>query len=191
MPITTQTPATREKLLAAAIRLFAEKGPAEASTAEISKAAGVATGTLFNHFSSKTELIEAVYFELKSQVAEQALGQAGGANDPRILLRGVWTAYIRWALEHPAEHSVLGKLKTFTGLSAAARARAEEAIAFAVAALARSLEEEGLKRVPLELAGKLFTSAAEATIEHLSSEGRFDPQVADISFNIFWDGLKA
>lgn len=186
----TSIPATREKLLQAAIQLFAEKGAAEATTAEVSQKAGVATGTLFNYFPSKIALIEAVYLDLKHAVAEEARSQADLDAEPVTLLRGVWTAYIRWALDHPAEHSVLSKLKTYSGLSPETRAKAEEAFDFAIAAMARSLEEGGLKPVPLELAGALFGANADATIEFLSARGGYDSEITDLVFQLLWDGLE-
>ena len=52
----------RDKILQAALELFAEQGFRGTSTAQIAKHAGVATGTLFHHFESK----EALYLELLS-----------------------------------------------------------------------------------------------------------------------------
>jgi AcrR family transcriptional regulator len=53
-------PATREKILDAALRRFSEKGYLGATTREIALEAGVAEVTLFRHFSSKEALFEAV-----------------------------------------------------------------------------------------------------------------------------------
>ncbi len=46
-----------ERLIAAAANLFAEKGFAYTTTAEVSDSAGVAAGTLYLYFSSKDELL--------------------------------------------------------------------------------------------------------------------------------------
>ncbi|MBU0485701.1 MAG: TetR/AcrR family transcriptional regulator [Proteobacteria bacterium] len=43
----------REKIIKAAAMLFAEKGFEETTTRDIAKAAGLATGTMFNYFPSK------------------------------------------------------------------------------------------------------------------------------------------
>lgn len=57
----TVPPARKEIILAAAARLFAEKGFAEVSTAEVAELAGVAHGTLFYHFKNKEGILLAVY----------------------------------------------------------------------------------------------------------------------------------
>ena len=51
---------TKERILAAALRLFREKGLEGTTTKEISKKAGIAEGTLFNYFKTKEDL--ALYF---------------------------------------------------------------------------------------------------------------------------------
>ena len=49
----------RERIIAAAIEVFAERG-LEASTAEIAQRAGVGEATLFRRFPSKDDLIQAI-----------------------------------------------------------------------------------------------------------------------------------
>jgi AcrR family transcriptional regulator len=51
---------TKQKILAAALELFREKGLEGTTTREISKRAGIAEGTLFNYFKTKEDL--ALYF---------------------------------------------------------------------------------------------------------------------------------
>jgi AcrR family transcriptional regulator len=51
---------TKQAILAAALKLFAEKGFYRTSTRAISRKAGIAEGTLFNYFETKEDL--ALYF---------------------------------------------------------------------------------------------------------------------------------
>ena len=51
---------TKQAILAAALKLFAEKGFYSTSTRAISRKAGIAEGTLFNYFETKEDL--ALYF---------------------------------------------------------------------------------------------------------------------------------
>jgi len=50
----------RARLLEAARRLFAERGYAATTTADLARAAGMAEGTVFHHFGSKDALLAAV-----------------------------------------------------------------------------------------------------------------------------------
>lgn len=51
---------TRQRILAAALKLFGAKGYAGTSTRAIAREAGVAEGTIFHYFSSKYELLRCV-----------------------------------------------------------------------------------------------------------------------------------
>jgi len=59
----------RQEILAAALRLFAEKGFHHVSMQEIAAAAEFGTGTLYHFFSSKEDL----FFELLAATAEESL----------------------------------------------------------------------------------------------------------------------
>lgn len=50
----------REKILDAALQLFATEGIAATGTRQIAEAAGVASGSVFYHFESKDDLVDAV-----------------------------------------------------------------------------------------------------------------------------------
>lgn len=72
---------TRERLLSAATRLFAERGLHGVTSHEIARAAGVAAGTFYLHFRDKTDAYRHIVFhameDLQARV-QQALGEAGG-----------------------------------------------------------------------------------------------------------------
>ncbi|MET7338949.1 helix-turn-helix domain-containing protein [Nonomuraea sp. NPDC005650] len=61
----------RKKILAAARAQITERGP-DAGMDEIAAAAGVAVGTLYRHFPTKTDLVAAVIAEFMDQVAADA-----------------------------------------------------------------------------------------------------------------------
>jgi AcrR family transcriptional regulator len=59
-PATTTVP-TRDRIVEAALRLFAERGTTAVSMRELADAAGVTVPGLYYHFDSKAELIREVY----------------------------------------------------------------------------------------------------------------------------------
>jgi AcrR family transcriptional regulator len=59
----------RQAVLDTALRLFVEQGFHSTSTASIAKHAGVATGTLFHHFSSKNTLMDQLFLSIKQEFA--------------------------------------------------------------------------------------------------------------------------
>ncbi|OBZ55045.1 TetR family transcriptional regulator, partial [Bacillus cereus] len=50
----------QQRIIETTIKLFAEKGYANTSTAEIAKVAGVSEGTIFKHYGKKDQLLLSV-----------------------------------------------------------------------------------------------------------------------------------
>ncbi|MCL2229175.1 MAG: TetR/AcrR family transcriptional regulator [Firmicutes bacterium] len=62
--------ATRDKIVYAAIALFAEKGFAGTSIRDISEGAGVAVGLVYQHYKSKEEIHDAIVAEANAELKE-------------------------------------------------------------------------------------------------------------------------
>src|SRR3989442_11977961 len=79
MRVTAQTKAaTRETILRTAKRLFAENGYEATRTRDIAKAAGIASGTLFNYFQAKEAIVACLASEAIAESlvdAKSALGE--------------------------------------------------------------------------------------------------------------------
>jgi len=85
----------RNAILNTAIRLFAERGLTAAPTSEISKQAGVAEGTLFTYFKTKDDLINALYREIKLELADAMMSDFPRKKNVRTRLQvfalaGLW-----------------------------------------------------------------------------------------------------
>jgi len=90
----------RNAILDAATHLFAERGLTAAPTSEISKQAGVAEGTLFTYFKTRTDLINALYREIKLELADAMMSDFPGRRG-WYRLRHVWDRYVNWGIANP------------------------------------------------------------------------------------------
>ena len=98
--------ANRDRLLAAAADEFARLGLAGANIDEISLAAGLAKGTVYNHFPSKEALFLSVVEQACALAAEGAEDLPPEAST-RERLRAVLDSDVAWAREHEAFARVL------------------------------------------------------------------------------------
>jgi AcrR family transcriptional regulator len=77
----------REQLLDRAATLFAERGYARATTAELAKAAGVTEPIIYRHFDSKRDLFIALIERTGRETIERWEADLAGASDPAERLR--------------------------------------------------------------------------------------------------------
>lgn len=92
-----QAELTRAVILDAALRLFAEQGFAATSIRDIAAAAGLREGSLYYHFDSKAELLEALFDEL---------GPGSGSDRVRARFGDEWLAKPRALLQALAREIV-------------------------------------------------------------------------------------
>src|SRR5882672_9607253 len=100
----------RNAILNAAIEVFAERGLG-AATSAISGTAGVAEGTLFTYFKTKDKLINALYREIKLELADAMMSGFPRKQRVRTRLRHVWDGYVNWGIANPKQRKVLAQLQ--------------------------------------------------------------------------------
>jgi AcrR family transcriptional regulator len=105
--LTARGERTRQKLLEAAERIFAELGYHDASIVKITEAAGVGQGTFYLYFSSKKQVFEEVVFDLNSRVRHAMTEAAakGTTRSERELLG--FGAFFRFTADHPALYRII------------------------------------------------------------------------------------
>lgn len=98
----------REALIAAALDLIAEKGPAGFTFAEAARSAGVSPAAPYRHFRDRDALIVDVAqrgFERLTEDLEAAWN--GGAPDPMKAFENLGRAYLAFARDEPAFYAAM------------------------------------------------------------------------------------
>jgi AcrR family transcriptional regulator len=91
----------RERILAVALRLFTSQGFHGTPTAQISREAGVSTGTLFHYFPDKNTLIDQLYLLTQREVAEAVRARDDAALTTGQRLERCFRGYIAWGVANP------------------------------------------------------------------------------------------
>ncbi len=133
----SRSDATRDLLLAAFRQSLLNVGLEATTTASVLAQAGLSKGALYHHFSSKTEVIEAIYRAESRGAIERALGQVDAQAPPLERLKRsceVWLIEVR----DPAVSRILFEIgPAAIGFAAAQRIENE----FSLALFERQLRE--------------------------------------------------
>lgn len=160
MRVTEETKSrTRKRLMRCARRLFEKNGFEQATTRDITRAAGIALGTLFNYFPNKEALALAIIGEALEDAKSEFQASLRGSESFEELL----FSHVAMGLRHlrPCRPYVVPVLEsTLSPLSAAARCD----------------EADQLRLEHLEL------------VQRLLAEKRFDTRVeaSFVSLHLYW-----
>jgi len=83
--------ARRKQILEAATRVFAEKGFHRATIKDIARVAGIADGTIYTYFASKTDVLLGILNRLNESTERQQHFASGNERD----MRAFFTSYVR------------------------------------------------------------------------------------------------
>ncbi|MBN1636937.1 MAG: TetR/AcrR family transcriptional regulator [Deltaproteobacteria bacterium] len=97
MPKINSKTARKNKIIESALKIFAEKGFADATISEISKAAGVSDATVYEYFNTKEELL----FTIPEEITEEPVRDMekilpflrGSESKLRAIVQGYMTLY--------------------------------------------------------------------------------------------------
>jgi TetR/AcrR family transcriptional regulator len=91
----------RAALVAAALKLAAERSPAAVTTADLAQAVGITQAAVFRHFESKEAIWLAVLDVVQQELLARLHAAASAHEQPLAALRAVFTAHVDFVVEHP------------------------------------------------------------------------------------------
>ncbi|MFJ9775227.1 TetR/AcrR family transcriptional regulator [Kitasatospora sp. NPDC101157] len=101
VPVPPSRPqARREELLAAAVRLFHQRGFDNVSTDQLGAAVGISGPSVYRHFDSKAHLLAASLVRSRERLWHQVDGAIASAAGPRAALAAGLDAYVDFALRN-------------------------------------------------------------------------------------------
>jgi AcrR family transcriptional regulator len=179
----------RNAIMEAAARVIAAQGLG-APTMKIAEEAGVANGSLFTYFETKTELFNALYLELKSGLASAALDGFPAQADLRTQVSHVWSNWMDWALSNPSHRRVLAVLSLSDEITPESRVAGHKAMT-GLAALMKQVRANGsLRNVPPEFADAIMNALAETTMDFMIRDPGNAKKHSKAGFEALWRAIS-
>ncbi len=150
--------ATRAALLAAARRLFAERGYADVPTDEIVAAASLTRGALYHHFADKRALFEGVFLELEAEITAE-IAAAGSTGTGWPATTATLSTFLDLCLRPEVVQIALTDAPAVLGWARWREIEAEHGLRLIVDQLQRLADAGELAEGPVELLARLALSA--------------------------------
>lgn len=150
LPPTARGQRTRARLITAGRRVFERDGYLDARLSDISKEAGVATGSFYVYFEGKEEIFAAVLEQVQDEMLHPHVRRARVDSDPLADIEASNRAYLTWYRRNANLMRALEQAATVDPNLRELRRKRGEAFAQRNAKSIRELQERGLADTELD-----------------------------------------
>jgi len=163
--------AFRARAVAAATKLFAERGYAGVTLRSLAKALGVSPMTPYRYFANKEALFAMVRTEALRRFADVQRDAISGIEDPEEALQTLGRVYVRFALDEPdAYHTIFDILQAQAGSYPELESEQARAFSYLHAAVTAAVEAELMQGEPLRRAHMLWAQVHGLVSLHLAGK---------------------
>jgi AcrR family transcriptional regulator len=179
----------RNAILDALTQTIASRG-VSASTLAVAKMAGVSEGTIFKHFVTKDELLNALYTELKLEIADALMSGFPRRLSVRSRLQFIWDRYVTWGSEHYDKFRALQQLTLWDGLTDEAKATGAQQFESLRQIYRDAMEQRLWRPISEQLVGAAITALSEMTVALIRNFPKAGDNYKETCFEMLWSSLK-
>jgi AcrR family transcriptional regulator len=181
----------REAILTATMQLITEHGFHATPMSMVAKQAGVAAGTIYHYFSSKEELINQLYAELKQKMGAALLqNDAGSSNIRERFFRFYRNLYAHF-IQHPDEFGFLEQYANSPYITQASKEQNQQFYKPVVDFLLQGMELGVLRSMEQELITALVYGHVVSVAKlQLSGQLEITDTRLEQAIQSCWDGVK-
>ena len=186
----------KQQILNHALDLFVEKGYHATHTSEISEKVGIASGTLFNYFERKEDIINDLYIQIKTEIFSKIFTSKETEEHIFSFLKRVWMNFVLWGLKNYNKVLFLCQMEDSPIISSEIKSKVEEQKTDYMSTYQEAVDQGFLKpNIPVGLDMLLYYNGIITTIKYLV---RFEPnatdekitETAEQGFNSFLYGIR-
>jgi AcrR family transcriptional regulator len=181
----------RKAIMEASLNLFCEKCFQETSTASISQAANVGTGTLFCYFENKEELVNVLYLESKEEFAAHAESGVWEQTSFKTQLRQIFNNTISWYIDNPRRIKFMSQYCSSSLITKVTREKAITRQTIINEVIRKAVANGEVSTPSVELTASLVSGYMHIAGSYLLDNAK-DTEMKewqDTAFNLIWSGI--
>jgi len=162
----------REDILEAALALFVDRGFHGTAVPALAQRANVGAGTIYRYFENKEALVNELFRQWKTAIAEHVTAGFDPSLAPRQLFAEFWGRTVEFAVRHPRAFAFLELHHHSSYLDDKSRAVEESVVTMARGLIESMKTASALKNMPAELLMSVIYGALIGFVRG-SWEGRY------------------
>ncbi|GEP92490.1 transcriptional regulator, TetR family [Chitinophaga terrae (ex Kim and Jung 2007)] len=180
------------QIFQAALKLVVSKGLSGITMGDISKAAGIATGTLYVYFKSKDELINALFAACRENSVAHSFKGYDPAQPYKVGFKHVWLNILRYRLHNFEEAVFMEQCYHSPFITPETREKASRLAAPYNELLERGKKEQLLKPVDTGLLITFLVGSMNELVKQTHYHGTTLTRTRiNTTFDMCWDALKS
>lgn len=172
------------------MRVFAEHG-LSAPTSLISKTARVSEGSFFTYFKTKDDLINALYREIRLDVAAAVTSNFPRRASVRHRFEHVWTRYVSWGVANPVARKALKHVSMSKVITRDVRTEGGALFAEVERLQLDAVEQRKLQHLPPVMASQALKALAEMTMDLIERQPEQAEPLTSSGFQMLWGALTS
>jgi len=179
--------------LATALTLFTSWGFFGTPTSQISREAGVATGTLFFHFKTKEELIDTLYRRVKSETAQEMCRDLDRQKTVQEKIRKLGRNAVGWGIKNPAKLKFMEQFAHSPFIYTSAHEEGMSNFLFLADLVRDGIHEGAIREIDPFLLFSMMASSLSGLVARVSNIDDADEheRIVREGLNFIWNGMKA
>ena len=180
----------RNAILTSATHVFAERG-LSAPTLAISTHARISEGSLFTYFKTKDELVNALYQQIKLELADAMMSGFPRRQSVKHRLKHVWDRYVEWGVNNPLQQRVLKQIDLHGALSEESKAAGMTPFLEVQKMADDAIEQRMLRDLPLAYIAATLSAMAETSMEFMQRDASQAELYQGAGFEMLWAAIRA
>jgi AcrR family transcriptional regulator len=180
----------RNAILTAATHVFAERG-LSAPTLAISTYAHIAEGSLFTYFKTKSELVNALYQQIKLELADAMMSGFPRRQSVKRRLQHVWDRYIEWGVNNPLQQRVLKQIELHSTLSEESQAAGMTPFLEVQKMADDAIGQRVLRNLPLDYIAATLNAMAEVSMDLMQRDSSRVELYQTAGFEMLWATIRS
>ena len=186
-----QDESKRSQILAATLDTIYEFGLQDTPISQITKRAGVGAGTVYNYFSSKEELVNILYEELKDGLSGLALKGYDESATIRERFFTLWRNMVNCYLQYPKEATFIEQYAYSPYIDEESKLAGCEMEQAVIRLYEQAAAQQIIKGYPAYFSAHMtYGSLAMLIKGHIAGDLTLDAEAIEEAISCCWDALK-